>query len=230
VGANDKDASGLPLHRTLNAASARVQGFEVEAIYSPPAVEGLTLRGSVNYNRARFKSFTNAPCANGQTIAEGCDQFVNIDTGLFTSQDLSGRPLVRAPDWTGSAGFDYETGVGGGKTLAIGGTASFSSDYYTNLTLRPAFVQDSFVKLGSSVALRGPDKAWEFALIGNNLTNKIIAATCSNANTQNGSIFGGQITGSNTKGLAGDDESACVPQRGREVWLRMTVRLGNLFR
>jgi outer membrane receptor protein involved in Fe transport len=230
VGANDKDASGLPLLRTLNAASARVQGVELEASYSPPAISGLTLRLAANYNHARFKNFTNAPCANGQTIAEGCNRFLNPNTGRFTSQDLSGRPLVRAPDWTGSGGFDYETSVGGGKTLVFGATASYSSDYYTNLTLRPAFVQDDFVKIGSNIALRGPDKAWEVSLIGNNLTNKIIASVCSNANTQNGSIFGGQITGSTIKGAAGDDESACVPQRGREVWVRMSVQLGRLFR
>ena len=229
VGANDKGPTGLPLLRTVNAASAKVQGVELEATYSPPAIAGFTLRGAVNYNRARFKSFTNAPCANGQTISEGCNQFLNAGTGRFTSQDISGRPLVRSPDWSGNVGFDYEAKLAGGKTLAVGASASFSSDYYTNLTLRPAFVQDGFAKLGSTIALRGRDDAWEFALIGNNLTNKIVAATCSNANTQNGSIFGGQITGSTEKGPAGDDESACVPQRGREVWLRLTLRLGDLL-
>ncbi|MCB2080469.1 MAG: TonB-dependent receptor [Novosphingobium sp.] len=229
VGANDKGPSGLPLLRTVNAASAKVQGVELEATYSPPALEGFTLRGAVNYNRARFERFTNAPCANGQTIAEGCDQFLNENTGRFTSQDLSGRPLVRSPDWSGNVAFDYETGIGGGKTLAFGSSVYFSSSYFTNLTLRPAFKQDGFAKIGANVALRGEDDAWELSLIGNNLNNKIIAATCSNANTQNGSIFGGQITGSTEKGPAGDDESACVPQRGREVWLRATVRLGRLF-
>lgn len=227
VGANDKDPSGLPLLRTVNAASARVQGVEIEASYSPPALSGLTVRGGLNYNHARFKTFNNAPCANGQTIAEGCNQFLNPLTGRFTSQDLSGRPLVRAPDWTGTLGFDYETEVGGGKMLAIAGNGSYSSRYYTNLTLLPAFRQNGFVKLGSSVALRGRDRAWEIAAIGNNLTNRIVASSCSNANTQNGSIFGGQITGSTTKGAAANDESACVPQRGREVWLRLSLRLGN---
>lgn len=225
VGASDKGPSGLPVLRTVNAASAKVQGIELEATYSPPAALGLTLRGAVNYNRARYRSFKNAPCANGQTIAEGCNQVLNTTTNLFTAQNLSGRELVRAPDWSGNVGFDYETDVGGGKTLVFGGTATFTSDYFTNLTLRPLFLQKGFTKLSANVALRGRDDAWELAAIGNNLTNKIVAGTCSNSNTQNGSIFGGQITGGTTKGNAGDDEAACVPQRGREVWLRLTVRL-----
>ena len=75
-------------------------------------VANLTLHGDANYNRARFKEFNNAPCGNGQTIGEGCNQLFNPPRGRYTSQDLGGRPLVRAPEWTASLGFDYEIPVG----------------------------------------------------------------------------------------------------------------------
>lgn len=224
VGANDLSSTGAILLRTINAASATVEGVDLDVTYSPPQVTGLTLRGDVNYNRSRFDRFNNAPCGNGQTIAEGCNQLFNPTTGLFTSQDLGGRPLVRAPDWTASAGFDYEMLLGNGMTLTFGAVARYSDEFYTNLILLDEYLQDSYVKTSANIALKGRDDAWEVALIGNNIGNEITAALCSNSNTQNGTVFGGQIAGGPVKGPAGSDELGCVAERGREVWLRFTIR------
>lgn len=225
AGANDLAESGAILLNTINAASAKVEGIELETVYTPAAVPGLTLHGAVNYNHARYNRFSNAPCGNGQTIAEGCDQLLDLATGRYTSQDLSGRPLVRAPDWTASFGFDYERPIGNDMTLAFGSTTGYSSEYYTNLVAQRDFQQDSYFKTSANIALRGPEDKWEVALIGNNLANRITAGTCANANIQNGVIFGGQLTGGETKGPAGDDEVFCVPERGRELLIRLTWRL-----
>jgi iron complex outermembrane receptor protein len=62
------------------------------------------------------------------------------------------------------------------------------------------------------------------ALIGKNLTNKITAAGCTSSNIANASIFGGQITGGVGRGPAGVDEVACYADRGRELWVRLTLR------
>jgi iron complex outermembrane receptor protein len=62
------------------------------------------------------------------------------------------------------------------------------------------------------------------SVIGKNLANKYIASWCSNSNLQNATILGGQISGSTLQGPAGGDEAACSVQRGREVWLRVTLR------
>ncbi|HEX7881981.1 MAG TPA: TonB-dependent receptor, partial [Afipia sp.] len=102
VGANEVTGTTLIL-RTLNAAAANVYGVDFDASFAPHAVPGLRLSAAVNYNHARYASFPNAPCGNGQTIALGCNQLINPATGRFTSQNLKGRPLVRAPEWMGSA-------------------------------------------------------------------------------------------------------------------------------
>jgi iron complex outermembrane receptor protein len=228
VGANDLSETGAILLRTVNAASADVRGVDFDVAYSPPQIANLTLQAAANYNRSRFKDFNNAPCGNGQTIAEGCDQLLNPLTGRFTSQDLAGRPLVRAPDWTASVGFDYEIPIGSALNLAIGAATRYSSEYYTNLVELPDYVQDSYFKTSANIALRGQNDAWEVALIGNNLSNEVTAGLCSNSNTQNGSIFGGQLAGGPVKGPAGSDELGCVPERGREVWLRLTFKPTSL--
>lgn len=229
VGANEVSATGGIILRTINAASAKVQGVELDAAFTPRAVQRLTLRAAVNYNHARYSSFPNAPCGNGQTIGEGCNQLLNPATGRYTSQDLKGRPLVRAPDWTANFGIDYEMPVGNGLELAVGASGNYSSSFFTNLIGLPAYQQDSFFKFGGNVSVRKEDGGWEAALIGNNLTNRITAALCSNSNTQNGTVFGGQLSGGPVKGPAGSDELGCVPERGREVWLRLTLRPAQLL-
>lgn len=224
VGANEQSSSGVFAIRTINAASASVRGVELDATYAPPPIEGLTLSAAVNFNRARYGSFKNAPCGNGQTISEGCNQLLNPATGRFTSQDLSGRRLVRAPEWTGNLSFDYETPVGQDMALGVGVSGSYSSSYSTTLVDQPGFGQGAYTKTNANIALRGPNEAWEVALIGSNLANKITTGQCYNSNTQNGVVFGGLISGGPTKGPAGSDEGLCVAERGREVWLRLTVR------
>lgn len=229
VGANELSATGGIVLRTINAASAKVQGIEFDATFSPNSVPGLTLRGAANYNHARYKDFPNAPCGNGQTIAQGCNQLLNPNTGRYTSQDLGGRALVRAPDWTANFSIDYQLPVGRNVELGLGANGNYSSSFYTNLVALPEYKQDAYFKFGGNISLRDTDGGWEMALIGNNLDNKITAGLCSNSNTQNGTVFGGQIAGAAAQGPAGGDELGCVAERGREVWLRLTLRPSQLF-
>jgi outer membrane receptor protein involved in Fe transport len=200
-----------------------VYGVDFDATYDPAEVPGLTINAAVNWNRSHYDAFTNAPCGNGQTISEGCNLLLNSAAGRFTAQDLSGAVLVRAPEWMGVVGADYDLTLSNGTTIALGATATYTSSYSTALVDLPGFYQPSYVKLNANVALRGPDNAWEVALIGNNITDKVIAAGGSNSNTQNGTLLGGQIAGAAAKGPAGSDESSCIAERGRYVAVRMTL-------
>jgi iron complex outermembrane receptor protein len=210
--------------RTINAASAQVDGADFDATFAPRAISGLTLFGAANYNRARYISFPNAPCGNGQTVAQGCNQLQSDSTGLYTAQNLSGRPLVNAPLWSGTVGADYDMPAGNDMRLTVGGDATFTSGYSTVLINMPGFMQSGYAKFGANATLKGRNDAWEVALIGKNLANKYIASWCSNSNLQNATILGGQISGGTVQGPAGGDEAACSVQRGREVWLRFTIR------
>lgn len=210
--------------RTINAASATVKGFDLDFNYLPPSVDGLTMTAAINYNRARYDSFTNAPCGNGQTIAEGCDQLFNPATGRYMAQDLSGRRLVRAPEWTLYGGFNRELYLSNGMGLGFGGGARYVSEYATTLVDLPGFEQGGFVKYDANIALRAPNDRWEVALIGSNLGNKLTRGWCVNSNVQNGTVFGGQVAGDVEPGPAGSDEAACFIERGREIWARLTWR------
>jgi iron complex outermembrane receptor protein len=224
-------AGGVPVNVTLNAGAALVYGVDFDFSYLPSMIENLTLNGAVNWNHARFKTLDNVPCWGGQTFAAGCTTVFNPVTQRFTGQNLAGQPLIRAPDWQATFGFDYNIPIGNEMNLLISNSNQYSSDYLAYLGLRPDFTQKGYWKSDLSVTMQGPRDRWEVALIGKNIFDRLTSHNCTAANIQN-SIFGGQVTGALPtaavqRGPAGVDELACFMDRGAEVWLRLTVKPFN---
>ncbi|MFA7603621.1 MAG: TonB-dependent receptor [Novosphingobium sp.] len=216
---------GLPQTAIFNAANAKVYGIDFEMTYNPVSVPGLSLRSAVAWNRARFSSFPSAPCWGGQTVAEGCSLAPNSSTGRYTAQDLSDAPLVRAPAWQITAGADYETPVSGDLVLSLGADMQYASRYLTVLGRRDDFYQGAYAKLNGRIGVQNVDKTWQIELLGKNLTDKFTANACSNVARGGGGVFSGQLTGGTTRGPGGIDEVSCYVDRGREVTLRMTLRI-----
>jgi iron complex outermembrane receptor protein len=227
VGSTEANAGGLPVTHTLNAGAAKVYGLDFDAAYRPPEIEGLNLHASAEWNHARFKQLDNVPCFGGQMVSEGCNQVLNPATNLFTAQSLDGAPLVRAPDWQVNFGFDYEMPMGSNMKLGFSSNNQYSSQFLTNLGDRQDFYQKKFLKADVVMTLTGPGDRWEVSALGKNLNNALTANNCLPSNTANGIILGGEVTGGTTRGPAGIDEVSCFMDRGREVWLRATLRFGG---
>jgi outer membrane receptor protein involved in Fe transport len=150
---------------TQNAASTITRGVEAETAWRP--LTGLTFRGSASYDQAYFESFAAAQCYTGQTVALGC--VAAPVTGAKT-QNLSGKPLYRAPKWLLTGGADYEFGLTSNLRLGFNADLRYSSSYYTGLNLNPLSYQGGFTMVNAGVRLVA-DK-WAAALIGRNLTNR----------------------------------------------------------
>lgn len=153
---------------TYNAGAARSKGVELELEYAPSQAPGLSLHGTLNYNKARYENFI-APCWSGQSIAAGCS--------LATAdgqprQDLSGRPTAAAPEWTATAGISYETEVGSG--LKIGGNVDTrtTSSYLGSSFGDPYTRQKAYAVLDAGFHIGAADDRWQLAVLGKNLTNK----------------------------------------------------------
>lgn len=162
---------------TTNAGSVTNRGVEIEAEFAPRAIEGLTLRGSLNYNKARYANYI-APCYGGQSIAAGCDTSfpaplpgAPAPSAPFTGQDLSGKPTAMAPRLTASLGGNFESPVGGGLVLGASLDGRYSSSYFGSSFAVPLSRQKRYVSLDGSLRLKTEDDQWEVALIGRNLTN-----------------------------------------------------------
>ncbi|MDR2858622.1 MAG: TonB-dependent receptor, partial [Novosphingobium sp.] len=234
---------GTPVNRTLNAGAARVYGAELEFNYAPRSIEGLSFQFSAAYTHARLLAFGDAPCYGGQTFAMGCNQLftpsanqavpgagaITVDgvSGFYRAQDLGGTPMVRAPKWQVNFGFAYDMPLENGWTLSFTNTSQYSSRYLTTPGRRADFYAPSYFKTDFGLAVKGAEDRWEVAFIGKNLTNRITASSCTSSNVANGTNFGGQITGGGIGGPAGIDEVGCYADRGRELWLRLTLRPFN---
>ena len=239
VGANEPAQGGLPILRTLNAGSANIYGVDFDLNYRPPSIEGLNLRAAVNWNHARFKKLVGVPCVGGQTVAEGCNIGVDPVTGQFIpangttvvglAADLSGGRLVRAPTWQVNFGFDYDMELPNGMKLSFSSDNRYSSRYLTDLLARSDMFQNGYFQTDAAISLAGKNDGWEVSLIGNNLTDKYTTGNCTNFNAEAGQILGGENTGTNTRGPAGVDELTCQANRGREVFVRLTLRPNKLF-
>ncbi|WP_337185633.1 TonB-dependent receptor [Phenylobacterium sp.] len=164
------------LSRTLvqNAASAKVKGVDFNMNYQPAAVRGLSFEVGVGYNHARFDEFKGA-CYTGQTIALGC----NLDSlnGRFQSQDLSGRPLPSAPDWSGNVAVSYDFEVAKNIRLDLGVGLRFVDSYNPAGDFTPFAAQKAAHYWDARARLYSEDDRWDLALIGRNLTDEMRAVS-----------------------------------------------------
>jgi outer membrane receptor protein involved in Fe transport len=225
VGVISPPRNGVPIIQTVNAATARTYGLDLDAAYRPAAIAGLGVNAALNWNHARYLKFNNAPCWGGQLIVEGCNQNFNPATGAYTAQDLSGTPLIRAPEWQATAGFDYQFPLSHDYRLVFGNSNELSSRYVTFLAVdRPNNdnYQSAFVKIDLSLKLQGPDNRWEVAVIGKDLNDKVTSGNCVASPLRGGAIIGTPSGGATR--VAGIDPASCFADPGREVWLRFTVR------
>lgn len=175
--------------QTYNAGAATTKGVEVDFEFAPRALDGFTIQGALNYNKARYKDFL-APCFSGQTIAEGCT-LTGASGAPF--QDLSGKPAANAPEWTGSLGVRYESAIGSGLKFGLSADARYSDSYIVSAFGNPYSRIGSYVQLDAGVRFGSEDDHWEIALIGKNLTNRFYVS----------GVADGPSTGSGTGTAAG---------------------------
>jgi iron complex outermembrane receptor protein len=229
------DAFGLPVIKTVNAGGAQVYGMDYDIAYRPAILEDLGLNAAAEWDHARFTKLDNAQCYGGQTIAEGCDLAYNPNAnsvpgpggqsfplGGFTNQNLSGTPLVRAPDLTLNFGFDYSWAIQQNMTLVVANENHFSTRYSTDLDF--PYYQPAYIKTDLSLSLLGPGGRWQADLIGKNLSNVITTGNCVNSYARGSAILPFQFTGTTISGPGGHDSIGCFEDRGREVWFNVTLR------
>ena len=159
--------NGTPVFVTQNAASTLTRGVEFEASYRP--IKGTTLRTTASYNDAHFQSFPIAQCYAGQTVALGC---IAAAGSVPAHQDLSGKPVYRAPDWVLTAGIAQDVNLSSNFKMTLNADLRYTSGYYTGLNLNPVSYQPSFTIINAGARIATVDDRWALSLIGRNLTNR----------------------------------------------------------
>lgn len=145
-----------------NAAEATSRGVEIEGRYL--VVPNVTLGANLLYLDGKYDSFPGAACYIGQSASDGC---------AGGSQDLGGKDLQYAPNWSASFDIDWRGRVAGG----FEGFALASLRYVDEQLIapdgNPVFWIDAYTKIDMRVGLAPVGGNWELALIGRNLTDEM---------------------------------------------------------
>ncbi len=182
---------------TLNAASARTYGVELEAEYAPNSIPGLSLHVDGAYNNAHYETF-EAPCAPaGLTFEQGCNalRVVNPDKTYFFSPDcgngggqancnfmnVNGRATALAPKWTAVIGGEYTHPVANRLKIGMAANLRISSSYTLNSfpsdVVQQIDHQEAYAMLDGVLSLGTIDNRWAISVIGRNLTNAFVATS-----------------------------------------------------
>ncbi|WP_183029946.1 TonB-dependent receptor [Altericroceibacterium spongiae] len=188
LGATPGGTTGL---LTTNAGKATLYGASMDMQFKPTrndifhfAVEYLHTK----YDRFLYQVYnpsSTAPIINSYPEnATSCslgpvepytanDAIPPLQYDSTQSVDCSGKPLVRAPKWTGSMGYQHTFELGGGTVIIAGADGQFSSSQY----LSPDFIEsgrdNGYLSINADVTLE-LQSGLSIKIWGRNLTNEAI--------------------------------------------------------
>lgn len=162
-----------------NAASAKSEGVEIEGQFIPRP--WLAINASLAHLNSRYKSFPNAQC-RATDSAESCD--------------ISGRELIRAPDWEASIMTRLDiSGLIPALSdlpfkLGLGIDVNYRDEQYFTTDLDPLDRQDAATEVHTNLRLSDIDEQWHITLMGRNVTGTEIMAHSQDLPLQPGSHYG----------------------------------------
>jgi outer membrane receptor protein involved in Fe transport len=174
--------------RVINASSAEVWGAEIEAVWQPSFLEGLTLSAAYTYLDSQYTNFIDETTtfiraaqdaggcpiiwkdANDVTVATGiANPNADLDNPTFAPKcalDLSGNSLERAPEHAFVGRFNLTRPLGSeGLDWFTELNAVYQSERFAD---QDNFVEyDEFWQVDAKLGLTGD--AWDFLLYVDNL-------------------------------------------------------------
>ncbi|WP_246605122.1 TonB-dependent receptor [Aquisediminimonas sediminicola] len=143
-------------NRILNAGKAEIKGFEAEITAVP--TEGLTLRGSLAYLDAKYKTFDY------------------VENG--TSYNLKGYDLQDAPKWSSTLGINYSYALPNDARIVADASWSYTAKkFYTAIRDTPRSTVQATYLIDALLTYHAPDDKYTVGLWGKNLLDKRYIAT-----------------------------------------------------
>lgn len=148
-----------PISQILaNAASARINGIELEASVRPAA--GLTLALSGSWMDAEFGSFVSTDQRRG-----------------FQSFDVSGNALPLTSRWQGTFSTRYRADLAGGSRLDLNGAVQWRSEYFFTEFNTADARQGGFARLDLGAMWTSADDRWAVNIFARNLTDRRVLSS-----------------------------------------------------
>ena len=153
----------------VNATNATIYGADLDGEWKPS--RDFSIRGGVEWLHARFNSFPNLPYSVAVPGA-GISTYPGVPP--LPERDGDGLALPYSPDWTADLVASYTLHAGADRVV-LTANDHFSGRYY--------FEPDNFISQGgynlvnASVTWFLANDQLSIALLGRNLTNKIVPTT-----------------------------------------------------
>jgi iron complex outermembrane recepter protein len=145
-----------PQTLTKNAASAKVDGLELDATINPTPNDRIEL--GANFLHARYDKFFP-------------------DTSGHPTFSFSGKLLDHAPRLSGTIGYLHAFKFGNGGSVEAGFRSKLSREYYMqDLNNLSQFRQPGYHKTDLTLTYKAPDDLWYVQAFGKNLENEITLA------------------------------------------------------
>lgn len=152
--------------RLGNAGGLDTKGFEAE--WTARFTRSFSFTGGVTYAKARYTSYI-AACNPGQALSPivGVGCYVNPTTGASV-QDLKGKPLAGAPDWSFNLGANYRHALSDRLTFDASTNYVWRGDTYT-IVPDPRTVVRAYGLLGANIGIGSGDGRWRVGVFARNL-------------------------------------------------------------
>ncbi|CAA0080727.1 TonB-dependent receptor [Zhongshania aliphaticivorans] len=145
-----------------NAQEAVTMGIEMDGRWQ--ITDYLSLGGALAILDFEFTDFKNGQCQQ--------DQAATSDDGLFC--DYTGQSNQYVADWSGTFLIGYIRPISPTMGIGMGLDFVFTDNYNPSSNLDPRVEQDGFIKVNGRIGIGPIDKQWELALVGKNLTDKVV--------------------------------------------------------
>ncbi|WP_227711000.1 TonB-dependent receptor [Novosphingobium ovatum] len=153
-----QNVCGGPCQVTANAATAKVDGVELEATFKP--APNHVFEAMVTFLNARYGNYT-PPVAGANA-------------------NFAGVQLNRSPKSVVSLGYTFTQPLGGGAELALNAKTRISASYaLTDIGNGVFFRQPNYTKSDISLTYTAPDKKYYVGVFGKNLENRLVLTSVS---------------------------------------------------
>ncbi|MCB1687669.1 MAG: TonB-dependent receptor [Halioglobus sp.] len=170
-----------------NAGAMQSYGSELDLVFVP--VADVVVGTAIGYNKAEYKDFKNGQCTVEQSVTQyyqrpGGPIFVpnpedpgnpiSLPPGIaaICVQDLEGKPIDNAPEWTVSSYVQYDRDLTDDLVGTVRLEHSYTDSYFLDQDLDPTLENPSVDLINLRLTLSNTENSWEVALWGRNLLDE----------------------------------------------------------
>jgi iron complex outermembrane receptor protein len=158
------------IQQIVAQGDATSQGVEVDFLWA--VTDNFRLSFVSTWLNAEYDHFLSSCYLSQVEIGTGCMN-VAVAAGNRTGvQQLAGRQMVFAPDWSHVAGAQYNLPLAGDKNLSFSAKWVSVGEHFTSIEMDPLGFQSGTDRIDVTVALSG--EKWVVAVVGRNLGDELV--------------------------------------------------------